>query len=131
MIRTGLFLLVGLLVAACHSQTAVKQISIDRISGMPDQPAPYKMLDWKEKAINFDEYAFNTSKKGEFLPFVWTDSSLRNLPQKTFGMFTVIGDVRQGPNGSKEFHEALNSMGALLGAGLVGIDKTDQNGQNY
>jgi hypothetical protein len=98
---------------------------------MPDQPEPFKMLDWYEKAHNFDQYAFNTELKGEFMPFLWVDSSKRNLPQKTFGMYTVIGDVRQGSKGSAEFHEALNSMGAVLGAGLVGIDKTNQNGQNY
>src|SRR5689334_20288534 len=118
------------LIAGCQSKKPVQQITIDRIAGMPDQPQPYKMLDWKEKAINFDQYVFNANQKGEFLPFIWTDSSLRNIPQKTFGMYTVIGDVRQGPKGNKEFHEALNSMGALMGAGLVGIDKTNQNGIN-
>lgn len=126
-----LFIAAGLLAAGCESKTSVPQITIDRIAGMPDQPEPYKMLDWKEKAINFDQYVFNTTQKGEFLPFLWTDSSLRNIPQKTFGMFTVIGDVRQGPKGNIEFHEALNEMGALMGAGLVGIDKTNQNGVNY
>lgn len=129
--RIILFALICLIAAGCQSKHPVEQITIDRIAGMPDQPQPYKMLDWKEKAINFDQYVFNTTQKGEFLPFLWTDSSLRNLPQKTFGLYTVIGDVRQGPKGSREFHEALNSMGALMGAGLVGIDKTNQNGVNY
>ena len=47
-------------------------------------------------------------------------------------MFTVIGDLRQGPGiNNGEFHEALASLGALLGAGLVGIDKTNQDGYNY
>jgi hypothetical protein len=130
--RTFPYLIIILLTFGCEpEEKAVTQITIDRISGMPDQPEPYKMLDWKEKAINYDQYVFNTSLNGEFRPFLWTDSSMRNLPQKTFGMFTVIGDVRQGPKGNKEFHEALNSMGALMGAGLVGIDKTNQNGVNY
>lgn len=41
-------------------------------------------------------------------------------------------DARQGAdhNGG-EFHESLNSLTALLGAGLIGIDKTNQNGYNY
>ena len=126
-----LFVVAGLLITGCESKTAVPQITIDRIAGMPDQPEPYKMLDWKEKAVNFDQYVFNTTQQGDFLPFLWTDSSKRNIPQKTFGMFTVIGDVRQGPKANIEFHEALNEMGALMGAGLVGIDKTNQNGVNY
>lgn len=125
-------ILIIFLIAACNSSPKpVKQVMINRIASMPEQPAPFKMLDWYEKAHNFDQYVFNTSLSGEFMPFIWLDSSNRNLPQTTFGMFTVIGDVRQGKDGYKEFHEAVNSMGAILGAGLVDIDKTDQNGFNY
>jgi len=109
----------------------VKQVVIDRIALMPNQPQPYKMLDWSEKAHHFDQYVFNGDLKGEYQPFLWIDSAHRNFPQNTFGLYTVIGDVRQGEKGSKEFHEALTTMGSLLGAGLVGIDKTNQNGVNY
>jgi hypothetical protein len=84
---------------------------------MPDQPEPYKMTDWYEKAHHFDQYVFNLELKEEHQPFIWIDSAQRNFPQNTFGMFTVIGDIRQGPKGSKEFHEALCSMGSVLGAG--------------
>lgn len=125
-------ILIIFLIAACNSSPKpVEQVTISRIASMPKQPEPFKMLDWYEKAHNFDQYVFNTSLSGEFKPFIWLDSSNRNLPQTTFGMFTVIGDVRQGKDGYKEFHEAVNSMGAILGAGLVNIDKTDQNGFNY
>ncbi len=123
---------VSLLVTACsEKQEMEEQIIIDRITLMPDQPEPFRMMDWFEKARNFDQYVFNLNLKGEHLPFIWIDSAKRNFPQNTFGMYTVIGDVRQGSKGSKEFHEALCSMGSLLGAGLVGIDKTSQDGFNY
>jgi len=99
---------------------------------MPNLPEPFKMLYWKEVAVSFDEYVFNHELKGEYLPFIWLDDSLRNIPQQTFGLFTAIGDVRQGKNvNGGEFHEAINSLGAILGAGLVGIDKTSQNGFDY
>jgi len=117
--------------SSCATHERVEQVTIDRIALMPDQPAPYKMTDWYEKAHHFDQYVFNLDLKGAFLPFIWIDSAQRNFPQNTFGMYTVIGDVRQGLNGSKEFHEALCSMGSVMGAGLVGIDKTNQNGFNY
>lgn len=129
-IRVTLLFAIALLLS-CGNERPVAQISIGRIDMMPDRPQPYKLLDWYEKAHNFDQYAFNTEVKGEFTPFLWLDSSKRNFPQTTFGLYTVIGDVRQGPKGNKEFHEALNAMGAVLGAGLVGIDKTNQNGFNY
>jgi hypothetical protein len=126
------FLSGWLFVSACETKKEeVQQITINRIALMPDQPQPYKMTDWTEKARNFDQYVFNLDLKGDYLPFIWTDDSKRNFPQTTFGIYTTIGDVRQGPKGNKEFHEALCSMGALLGAGLVGIDKTNQNGFNY
>ncbi len=129
-VLTGLTCLL-LFVFSCQPKEEVNQIIIDRIAKMPDQPAPYKMTDWYEKAHNFDQYVFNPDLKGEYMPFIWTDNSQRNIKQNTFGIYTAIGDVRQGPKGSKEFHEALCSMGSLLGAGLVGIDKTNQNGFNY
>lgn len=127
-----LFILILILGASCKSKPVpVEQLTIDRVNLMPDQPSPYKMLDWKEKALNYDQYVFNRNLKGEFLPFIWLDSTKRNFDQTTFGLFTVIGDVRQGAKVNKEFHEALNSMGAIMGAGLVGIDKTNQDGLNY
>ncbi|MDA3853701.1 MAG: hypothetical protein PF444_05605, partial [Bacteroidales bacterium] len=99
---------------------------------MPNHPKPYKIIDWHDKAVNFDDIVFNHSAKGEYFPFIWLDSAKRNIDQTTFGLFTVIGDVRQGSEvNNGEFHEAINSMGALLSAGLVGIDKTNQNGYNY
>jgi hypothetical protein len=126
------FILLWAALGACKTTPEqVQQVAISRISVMPDQPEPFRMLDWYEKAHNFDQYVFNPALRGEFLPFLWTDNNRRNLPQETFGLYTVIGDVRQGSKGNPEFHEALNAMGAILGAGLVGIDKTNQNGVNY
>ena len=47
------------------------------------------------------------------------------------GLYTAIKDIRQGKNANNgEFHESLNSLAAILGAGLVGIDKTNQDGYN-
>lgn len=123
--------LIVFLIGACAGESDVNQVAISRVSAMPNQPTPYKMIDWYEKAHHFDQYVFNLDDKGGDPAFIWIDSAQRNFPQNTFGMYTVIGDVRQGPKGNKEFHEALCSMGAILGAGLVGIDKRDQDGLNY
>ena len=32
----------------------VKQVSISRIDQMPNLPEPYKILDWRKKALDFD-----------------------------------------------------------------------------
>ena len=63
---------------------------------------------------------------------IWLDSSGRNFDQVTFGLYTVIGDARQGPKRNNgEFHEALTSLNSVLSAGWLKIDKTSQNGCNY
>ncbi len=110
----------------------VPQTRISRIDSMPEFPAPYKMIDWKKKAIDYDAYVLDFNPDMPAGSMIWLDNSQRNLPQVTFGLYTAINDVRQGPhNNNGEFHESLNSLAALLGAGLMGIDKTDQNGYNF
>ena len=110
----------------------VKQVSISRIDQMPNLPEPYKILDWRKKALDFDAYVFNFDTRICGNPVIWLDSAQRNIPRTTFGLYTAVNDSRQGPkNNNGEFHESLNSLAALLGGGLVGIDKTSQNGYNY
>ena len=109
-----------------------EQTEISRVSEMPSMPAPYKMLDWRQKALDFDAYVFNEDTRVEGNPMIWYDDSRRNIDQETFGLYTAVNDSRQGPKHNRgEFHESLNSLAALIGGTLVGIDKTDQNGRNY
>lgn len=132
-IRISLLIIGSALIGCGQVETlGVDQVAIERVEGMPNQPTPYKMLDWNQKAINFDAFVFDHEAKGEFFPLIWMDSAKRNIDQMTFGMYTVIGDLRQGSgNNNGEFHEAINSLGAIMSAGLIGLDKTDQNGLNY
>ena len=114
------------------TQSAVTQTDISRVNLMPNMPQPYKIIDWKQKAIDFDRYVFDFNSDLPAGSMIWLDDNQRNIPQITFGLYTAIHDVRQGPtNNNGEFHESLNSLAALLGAGLIGIDKTNQNGYNY
>ena len=110
----------------------VKQVSIHRVDSMPDMPETYKMLDWKQKAQKYDQFIFDWNNKSEVGPLIWLDDARRNMDQTTFGLYTAIKDIRQGKNANNgEFHESLNSLAAILGAGLLGIDKTNQDGYNY
>lgn len=134
----GLFLLIAVcLLASCSSNgnnfgEKVKQVSIHRVDSMPDMPETYKMLDWKQKAKMYDQFIFDWNNKSEVGPLIWLDDARRNMDQTTFGLYTAIKDIRQGKNANNgEFHESLNSLAAILGAGLVGIDKTNQDGYNY
>lgn len=132
MLTIGAFFLCVSCTSNIDLGTPVEQVTINRIDSMPDIPVTYQMLDWKKKARDFDKFVFdweNTSKVG---PLIWLDNARRNIDQPTFGLYTAVKDIRQGKNvNNGEFHESLNSLAAILGAGLVGIDKTNQDGYNY
>ena len=129
-----LTLAIALAIYSCKTNTgvAVEQTPIARVEQMPDFPQPFKIIDWKQKALQFDSLVFNFSNTSGGGPFIWLDSARRNFDQVTYGLYTVIGDVRQGPDKNNgEFHEALTAYNSLLSAGLLGIDKTSQQGYNY
>lgn len=110
----------------------VQQQAVSRIENMPNIPQPYQIIDWKQKALDFDAYVFDFDSKLPAGPAIWLDDSQRNIPQQTFGLYTAMKDVRQGPKSNNgEFHESLNILTTLLSAGLMGIDKTNENGFNY
>ena len=121
-------------ILSCQPQTGyvVAQTAIPRISAMPELPQPLKIIDWEKKSRQYDSLAFDFKSKAPYGPLIWLDSSRRNIDQVTYGLYTVIGDARQGPKKNNgEFHEALTSLNSLLSAGLMGIDKTNQNGHNF
>jgi len=120
------------LLTGCATTAQVKQQPIARVDQMAEMPKPYGIIDYHKMALDFDKTVFDFNAKGEFWPMVWIDKSQKNFPQDVVGMYTAVGDVRQGPANNKGmFHEALASMGATLGATLVGIDKTNSGGYNY
>lgn len=119
---------------SCHStrDISVVQQNIGRIDSMAEVPQPFKIIDFKQLALRFDSTVYNFNAKGNFWPLVWIDSSKKNFPQNVVGLYTAIGDVRQGPGHNKGmFHEALATMGATLGATLVGVDKSKSQGIDF
>ncbi|HEV2830807.1 MAG TPA: hypothetical protein VGW31_02395, partial [Hanamia sp.] len=110
---------------------SVNQQNLHRIDEMADVPQQLKIIDYNKLALEFDSTVFNFNATGEFWPLVWIDSSKKNFPQNVVGVYTAIGDVRQGPAHNGMFHEALANMGATLGATLVGIDKSNSQNINY
>lgn len=121
-----------LLALSLNANAQVKQQNIPRVDQMADVPKPFQIIDYNKLAHDFDKTVFDFDAKGKFWPLVWIDKSQKNYPQDVVGMYTAIGDVRQGAeHNDGMFHESLASMGATLGATLVGIDKTNQKNLNY
>ena len=128
----GLSILIAAFSCTYKTGNPIDQMSIARIDMMPDMPQPLKIIDWEQKARQFDSLAYTFNSSGTYGPFIWLDSSMRNINQVSYGLYTVINDVRQGPDKNKgEFHEALTSMNSLISAGLLNIDKTSQHGYNF
>ena len=125
-----------LLFASCKDKEPeglpAKQQNIQRVDKMPNLPQPLEIIDYQKLALKFDSTVYDFNAKGKFWPMVWMDSSKKNFPQTAVGLYTAVGDVRQGPaNNNGMFHEALATMGAVMGATLVGIDKSNQQSFNY
>jgi hypothetical protein len=109
----------------------VKEQKIARVNQMSNLPKPFQIIDYKQLAVSFDSTIYDFNAKGEYWPMVWIDSCKKNFDQNVVGLYTAVGDVRQGTKNKGMFHEALATMGATLGASLVGIDKTKQKNGNY
>ena len=107
----------------------VKQKNISRVDQMPFLAKPLQIIDYKKLALRFDSTVYDFNAKGKFWPLVWIDSSMKNFPQPVVGLYTEIGDTRQGPeNNNGIFHKGRATLGGVLGTTLVGID--NRNSQN-
>ena len=128
-----------LLAASCQDHKAednngkaVAQLNLQRVDSMPDLPQPLEIIDYRQLALRFDSVVYDRNATGPYWPLIWFDRSNKNFPQTVAGLYTAIGDVRQGPGVHKGmFHEALNTMGAVLGATLVGVNKANQEDLDY
>ncbi len=120
--RVALIILVFSIVASIFAQ----QINIYRIEMMPNQPTPYEMRNWKQVTSGYDSLVFDLNLTGQYLPLVWTDGNGVNYPEHNrFGLHSVVGTPHP------ENAEGINVLAAVVGATLVGIDKSNQNGFNW
>ena len=104
------------------SQTG--QIAVPRIETMPNLPASYNLRNWKQVARQYDSFVYDVNKTGQYLPLTKIGAAGVDYPQnKTIVMSSYVGS----PSGS----EAINVLPSLVGASLVGIDKSNQFGQNW
>ncbi len=114
------------------SYAPVEQLSVARIESMPAAPERFELADWHQMALDLDSYLYNFNATGEHLPLIWLDDAQRNIPITSFGLYTAIGDCRQGvKNNNGEHHEAIGVLGSIYASTLVGIDKSQQDGMNY
>lgn len=120
------FLLVYILFIGFLIEISPQQISVNRIELMPNIPSPYLMRDWKNVAMGYDSLVFDFNRTGNYLPLIWLNTSTINYPEhNSFGLNTVVGTT------SPASSEGINVLPAVIGASLVGLDKSNQNGYNW
>ena len=103
------------------------QKSIKEVTSYPSLPSNYKYMDWKDTALRYDKLIYDETVTGEHLPiFFWDNNKYGNV-EKSFGLPSYYaGSNHQSPGGQ----EGINVLGSLLSATLLGIDKSNQNGNN-
>ncbi len=106
------------------SQTVIVA-GISRVAGMPNIPTPFLMRDWKVVATNYDAFVFNYGLTGTYLPLIKNNTQNPNFNLTWFGLPSYVGTANYSEP------EAINGMAAVLGASLVGIDKSNQDGRNF
>jgi hypothetical protein len=99
-----------------------QQIRIDIIEKIPNQPRSFHVRDWYAAAYEFDRLAFDLGARGKHMPLVFT---LEYGDIRGFGLPCYVGDYRRRGNDDAPRHnEAIATLGAMLGASFVGIDKS-------
>jgi hypothetical protein len=117
------FFLLTLTSLSSHAQPG--QVDIDRVNQMPDLPAPYEMRDWKDVARKYDDFIYSLDKTGQYLPLV----HLKAAPTNYSGFQPILLQTYVG--GPTTAAEAINIIPSIVGATLVGKDKSNQDGTNW
>lgn len=108
------------------------QIALPYVETMPNVPSPFRIRDWTRVATELDGYLFDLNAKGRYLPLIWMDRSRANFNADTFGLDIAVGHPLCGPQpGKMDNHPAFCDMPAIIGASLVGIDKSRQGGHDW
>jgi hypothetical protein len=113
----GLCLLVSVMVS--RAQQPVHQVSIPAIENYPKIPSPFGIIDFRQRARDFDNFVYdgNQSYK-DCITITWGDGNQYVLMPNYY-----CNDPTD--------NEAIEEMASVVGATLVGIDKSNQGGINY
>lgn len=113
-----------LIVLSVSALAQSNQITINRINQMPDLPQPYDMRDWKDVAVKYDQLVF-FGTTGQYFPLRGLRATGVNYPALSpITLQTFVGS-------SSSQAEGINIIPALVGASLMGINKSSQSGFNW
>lgn len=110
-----------------------QQVSNSTVSGFPTSPQPSTgSFDWAQRAKDYDAFVYDWQDRGSYTT-IQTDTSALNMPagSTTFKMPAYYGDTRVQGDAGNGNQEAVTQIASVVGATLVGVDKSDQDGKDY
>ena len=109
------------------SSAQTGQVNLSRIELMPNMPSPYLMRNWKDVAVKYDELIYAQGASGQFLPLIHLKPMGVNYP----AVQPILLDTYVGAASAGNQAEGINIIPSLVGASLMGIDKSNQNGMDW
>ena len=103
------------------SGIAADPISIPRIESFPSKPVGYRLIDWRQRSMDYVRYAVNPSQQGEYLPLIWWDDSQIEGRETTFGLPSYVGMKGQW-RVFRNAHESFVTVGTLNSGTRLGLD---------
>lgn len=129
-------ILVASVLVGCGSSAAIAQqqpiIDVGGIAGFPSAPSPSGPFDWKQRTLDYDAFVYDWTDRGAYTT-IRSDETAMNLPagETTYKMPAYYGDTRSAGTAGDGKQESVTQIASVVGASLVGIDKSDQDGHNY
>lgn len=103
------------------------QLAARAVASFPRMPSPGAPFDWRRRAIEYDAFVYDWSQPGRFPTIAW-DRTHHNTSSDTYKMPSYYGDRRLDADGKQE---GVGQIASVVGATLVGIDKSSQDGIDY
>lgn len=106
------------------------QIVTPLVAGFPADPQPALAggTDWRQRALDYDSFVYDWEPTGEGHPTILSDTTHLNMDSDTYKIPVYYADTRIEADG---YQEAVDQIASVVGATLVDVDKSDQDGRDY
>lgn len=106
------------------------QITTPLVATFPTTPQPATPggFNWRQRALDYDSFVYDWDPSGEGHPTILLDETHLNMDSDTYKMPVYYADTRFEVDG---YQEAINQIASVVGATLVGVDKSAQDGFDY
>lgn len=112
-------IVITLVVAFAVFAQADDGFNTPRLESVPQESRGCQVIDWHQRAVDFDRLAFDVNTAGPLLPLL----SWRDEPQRHFAIPSYVGKPSDG--------EAICCLAAVASGALSGINKTQDRGVNW